>query len=98
MLSALTPATWIFVAVAPVDLRRSSDGLSAHVQGVLEQSVLEGGRFVFTHQHRNRVRLLSWEGSGLWIATRRLEGGMLNWSASLGASMGLRQGCSTYTA
>jgi hypothetical protein len=33
MLSALTPATWIFEAVAPVDLRRSFDGLSAHVQG-----------------------------------------------------------------
>jgi transposase len=90
MLSALTPATRIFVAVAPVDLRRSFDGLTAHVQGVLEQSVLEGGLFVFTNQRRNRVRLLWWDGSGLWIATKRLEGGTLSWPASQGASVGLR--------
>jgi len=46
---ALTPATRIFVAVAPVDLRRGFDGLCAHVQSVLEQQVVEGGLFVF-HQ------------------------------------------------
>ena len=69
MLVALTPATRIFVAVAPVDLRRSFDGLSAHVQEVLCQSVIEGGLFVFTNRRRNRVRLLWWDGSGLWVAT-----------------------------
>lgn len=37
MLVALTPATRIFVAVAPVDLRRGFDGLSAHVETVLQQ-------------------------------------------------------------
>jgi len=79
MLLALTPATRIFVAVAPVDLRRSFDGLSAHVQAVLEQPVLEGGLFVFTNRRRNRLRLLWWDGSGLWVATKRLEGGTLSW-------------------
>lgn len=45
MLAALTPATRIFVAVAPVDLRRGFDGLSAHVETVLQQHVVEGGLF-----------------------------------------------------
>jgi len=52
---ALTPATRIFVAVAPVDLRRGFDGLCAHVQTVLAQQVAEGGLFVFTNRRRERV-------------------------------------------
>jgi len=87
---ALTPATRIFVAVAPVDLRRSFDGLSAHVQTVLAQPVLEGGLFVFTNRRRNRVRLLWWDGTGLWLATKRLEGGTLSWPRGEGAAVGLR--------
>lgn len=90
MFVALTPATRIFVAVAPVDLRRSFDGLSAHVEAVLQQRVLEGGLFVFTNRRRNRLRLLWFDGSGLWVATKRLEGGTLSWPAGEGVVVGLR--------
>lgn len=87
---ALTPATRIFVAMAPVDLRRGFDGLSAHVQTVLERQVVEGGLFVFTNRRRNRLRLLWWDGSGLWLATKRLEGGFLSWPVGDGVAVGLR--------
>ena len=87
---SLTPATRIFVAVAPVDLRRSFDGLSAHVQSVLERQVVEGGLFVFTNRRRNRLRLLWWDGSGLWVATKRLESGCYTWPRGEGTSVGLR--------
>lgn len=90
MLIALTPATRIFVAVAPVDLRRGFDGLAAHVAEVLQQQVIEGGLFVFTNRRHNRLRLLWWDGTGLWQATKRLEGGTLHWPAGPGASVGLR--------
>lgn len=87
---ALTPATRIFVAVAPVDLRRGFDGLSAHVLTVLERQVVEGGLFVFTNRRRNRLRLLWWDGTGLWLATKRLEANCFSWPAGEGASVGLR--------
>ena len=90
MLIALTPATRIFVAVGPVDLRRGFDGLAAHVAEVLQQQVIEGGLFVFTNRRHNRLRLLWWDGTGLWQATKRLEGGTLHWPAGPGASVGLR--------
>jgi transposase len=90
MLATLIPAPRIFVAVAPVDLRRGFDGLSAHVETVLRQHVVEGGLFVFTNQRRNRLRLLWFDGTGLWQATKRLEGGTLHWPVGEGATVGLR--------
>jgi transposase len=87
---ALTSAVRIFVALAPVDLRRGFEGLSAHVETVLQERVLEGGLFVFTNRRRNRLRLLWFDGTGLWQATKRLEGGTLHWPAGQGAVVGLR--------
>lgn len=90
MLAPLTLGTRIFVAVAPVDLRRGFDGLSAHVEAVLQHRVLEGGLFVFTNKRRNRLRLLWFDGTGLWVATKRLEGGTLPWPTGEGAAVGFR--------
>ena len=87
---ALTSAVRIFVAVAPIDLRRGFEGLSAHVETVLQERVLEGGLFVFTNRRRNRLRLLWFDGTGLWQATKRLEGGTLHWPGGQGATVGLR--------
>lgn len=87
---ALSATTRIFVAVAPVDLRRGFDGLSAHVQTVLDRQVLEGGLFVFTNRRKNRLRLLWWDGSGLWLATKRLERNSFDWPTADGASVHLR--------
>ncbi|GMV27841.1 MAG: hypothetical protein AMXMBFR58_38720 [Phycisphaerae bacterium] len=86
----LTTGTRIFVALAPVDLRRGFDGLCAHVQGVLEREVLDGGLFVFTNRRHNRLRLLWWDGSGLWLATKRLEQNCFDWPAGEGAAVTLR--------
>ena len=86
----LTTATRIFVALAPVDLRRSFDGLSAHVQTVLGQEILGGGLFVFTNRRCNRLKILWWDGSGLWCAAKRLERGVFSWPPGEGASVGLR--------
>ena len=87
---ALTSAVRIFVAVAPIDLRRGFEGLSAHVETVLQERVLEGGLFVFTNRRRNRLRLVWFDGTGLWQATKRLEGGTLHWPGGQGATVGLR--------
>jgi transposase len=85
-----TASLRVFVAVAPVDFRRGFDGLVGHVRGVLQREVLEGGLFVFTNQRRNRLRLLWWDGSGLWLATKRLERNAFDWPRGEGAMLTLR--------
>ena len=70
---ALTPATRVFVALAPVDLRRSFNGLCACVQEQLRQDPVSGHLFVFTNARRTRLKILCWDGSGLWVCANRLD-------------------------
>lgn len=76
---ALSPATRIFVALEPVDLRQSFNGLSAWVKNQLQADPLSGHLFVFTNRPRNRLKILYWDGSGLWVCIKRLEKGTFAW-------------------
>lgn len=86
----VSAATRVFVALAPVDLRQSFNGLYGAVQRVLNQDPLSGHLFLFTNRTRNRIKLLYWDGSGLWICAKRLERGRFSWPAGVGASATLR--------
>ena len=74
--------TRVFVATAPVDLRASFNRLFALTQAVLKEDPLSGHWFVFTNQERNRVKVLFWDGSGLWVCAKRLEKGRFGWPAA----------------
>ena len=78
----LSPATRVFVATAPVDLRGSFNALYGLVQTRLQHDPLSGHLFVFTNTRRNRVKILFWDGSGLWICAKRLERGRFTWPAA----------------
>ena len=86
----LSPATRVFVALAATDLRQSFNGLYGAVQRQLNQDPLSGHLFVFSNRHRNRVKLLYWDGSGLWVCAKRLEKGRFSWPEGEGASASLR--------
>ncbi len=74
--------TRIFVAIQPVDLRASFNRLFALTQSVLQQDPLSGHWFVFTNAPRNRVKVLFWDGSGLWVCAKRLEQGRFSWPSA----------------
>lgn len=76
---SLSPATRVFVATQPVDLRGSFNRLFALTQVVLQQDPLSGHWFVFTNRLRNRLKILFWDGSGLWVCAKRLEKGRFSW-------------------
>jgi transposase len=87
---SLSPGTGIFVALKPVDLRQSFNGLYVRVQSVLGQEPTSGHYFLFTNKSRNRLKILFWDGSGLWVCAKRLEKGTFDWPSGEGPSRTLR--------
>lgn len=65
----------VYMAVEPVDMRKSFDGLSAAVEAVFARRVLDGHLFLFLNKRRDRIKLLWWDGDGLSIFAKRLERG-----------------------
>ena len=83
---ALPPKTDIWIAAGVTDLRRGFDGLSALVQGKLEQNPFSGHVFVFRGRRGDLIKLLWWDGDGLCLFAKRLERGRFVWpQASDGA-------------
>ena len=62
----------IWLAVAPVDLRLGADGLSLRVQQALRSNPCDGSAYLFRNQRGDRIKLLVWDGNGVWLCQRRL--------------------------
>jgi transposase len=65
----------IYLSVAPTDMRKQFDGLSALVESVFGKQVLDGHLFVFLNRRRDRLKILMWDRDGLVIFAKRLEQG-----------------------
>lgn len=76
------PATRIYLAAGATDMRKGFDGLYALVRDRLELEPLSGHVFLFSNAQRNRLRLIFWDGSGLWLCAKRLEKGRFRWPAA----------------
>jgi transposase len=69
----------VCLAAQPADLRRSFEGLALLVRGALREDERSSQIFVFTNKRRDRIRLLYWDGTGLWLMTKKLEAGNFSW-------------------
>jgi transposase len=69
----------VCLAVEPADLRRGFEGLALLVRESLQEDERSSQLFVFTNRRRDRVRLLYWDGTGLWLLTKKLEAGTFAW-------------------
>ena len=69
----------VFVAVEACDMRKGFEGLSALVGSVLKEEVKSGALFAFSNRRRTRLKILYWDGSGLWVLSKRLEKGTFAW-------------------
>jgi transposase len=72
---SLPPSVRIWVASAPVDLRKGFDGLAAIVQGDWRRDLYAGHLFVFFGKRGNRCKVLFWDRGGLVVYYKRLERG-----------------------
>jgi transposase len=73
------PATRIFLALGDTDMRKGYDGLYALVTSQLGEDPQSGHLFLFANRQRTRLKVLCWDGSGLWVCGKRLERGRFTW-------------------
>jgi transposase len=73
----------VFVALEPCDLRKGFGGLEALVSERLGEDLQQGALFVFSNRRHTRLKMLYWDGSGLWLLMKRLEQGTFAWPKAL---------------
>lgn len=78
MLSLLDDAK-IYLAVQPVDTRKSFDGLCAVISEVLNKNPLTGHVFLFRGKRGDRIKALWWDRNGLVVWCNRLEKVRFKW-------------------
>ena len=78
---AFPAAVRIYVAVRPVDMRKSFNGLWSAVSEQLQEDPKSGALFAFINKERTRLKLLYWDGTGVWVLAKRLEQGRFSWAS-----------------
>jgi transposase len=82
MMFGFGPATRIYVPPEPRTCARDLkgfNGLYGLVRDHLGCDPESGHVFLFTNARRNRLKLLVYDHSGLWICSKKLDGGRFRW-------------------
>lgn len=69
----------VWVALEACDMRKGYDGLAALVNQRFEMKPESGALYVFGNRTRTRMKILYWDGTGLWVMGKRLERGRFSW-------------------
>jgi transposase len=73
------PATRIYLAAGATDMRKGFNGLHGLVRDHLQCDPLSGHLYLFCNAQHNRLKVVFWDGSGLWVCSKRLEKGRFRW-------------------
>ena len=79
----------IWLVVEPVDMRAGIDGLSLRIQNALDRSPCDGSAYAFRNRRGTRLKLLIWDGTGVWLCHRRLHEGHFIWPTATSTVMTL---------
>jgi transposase len=69
----------VWVALEPCDMRKGFNGLHALVSERMGEDLRAGALFVFSNRRHTRLKILYWDGTGIWVMTKRLERGTFAW-------------------
>ena len=86
----LGAATRVYLAVGATDLRKGFEGLFGLVKDRLGLEPLSGHVVCFCNRSRSRIKVLFWDGSGLWLCSKRLEKGRFSWPSAQDESVRVR--------
>jgi len=69
----------VYLCCGATDMRKSINGLSAHVQMSFDLDPFADALYVFCNKKRDRIKILEWDGDGFWLYFKRLERGRFRW-------------------
>lgn len=69
----------VFIALEPCDMRAGINTLHALVADKLKEDTRSGALFVFSNKRRCLLKVLYWDGTGMWLMSKRLEQGTFYW-------------------
>ena len=69
----------VLLATRPVDFRKGAHSLAALAAEVLGADPFSGVVLVFRSKRADRVKIVVWDGSGLVLIWKQLEGGVFRW-------------------
>lgn len=75
----ISPKHKIFIGINPIDFRKGIDGIIGYCKYRLQQDPLNGHIFVFRNRRLKSIKILSYDGQGFWLCTKRLSNGKFKW-------------------
>ncbi len=69
----------IWLVAGATDMRRGFDGLAALVQTHLSENPFSGELYIFRGRRGDRIKCLWYDGTGLCLFSKRLEGSRFVW-------------------
>lgn len=78
--------------MAPVDMRKSINGLAALVENELALAPMMAVLFVFCNSGRDKIKFLYWERNGFVVWYKRLEKQRFQWPRQCESGYELRDG------
>jgi len=75
----IVPQLRIRLAYRPVDFRKGIDGLIALCRQELASDPYDGSLYVFRNRRGTALKILAFDGVGVWLCVRRFSAGTLRW-------------------
>ena len=75
----ITPQLRILVAVESMDGRKGIDSIAQLCREKLATDPIPGCLFIFRSRRGTAIKLLTYDGQGFWLATKRLSKGCFRW-------------------
>ena len=76
---ALIPIEHIWLSLESADMRGGIDCLLARVVHSLAGGAAMHSAYIFTNKSSSRLKVLVYDGAGLWLCTHRLQSGRFVW-------------------
>jgi transposase len=74
----VSPRDKIFISIKPVDFRMGIDS-AIRIINILKADAFTGAFFVFINKRRMAIKILAYDGQGMWLMQKRLSKGKFTW-------------------